>query len=77
MSGYKERDAAHETEVTPREVAATWHQARDDADAREPDGRGDRPTRENRKDARRLTDRVIDRGRGRESGRPEAGRDER
>jgi hypothetical protein len=71
MSGYEERDAARDTDATQREVEAAWHGARDDADARGPGPRGDRPTRENREDARRLTERVIDRGREREEGRPE------
>jgi len=72
MSGYRERDAAKDTNTPEREVTATWHQARDDAEVRR-DGTGDRPTAENRKDSRRLMRKVIDRRRTR----PESSRDER
>lgn len=75
MSGYRERDAARDTDTSERDATATWHQARDDARARSarPD---DRPTRQNREDSRRLErkyglDRGSDRPRERGEDRPE------
>ena len=64
MSGYKESDAAKDTKVRQREVEATWHQARDDAQVRS-GGAGDQPTEQNRDDARRLERKVMDRARAR------------
>jgi hypothetical protein len=75
MGDYQERDAAHDAKVPEREVTATWHQARDDSGVRGNRG-DDRPTRENREQARELTRKIIDRGRergpeDRDSSRPE------
>lgn len=67
MSKYSERDAARETGTPERKVVETWHQARDDASVRG-NRQGDRPTRENREDAKRLTRKIIERGREREEG---------
>jgi hypothetical protein len=69
MSGYNERDAAHDTKTPEREVTAAWHQARDDANVRG-GRRDDRPTRENRDRARDLTRDIIERGRNRPPDRP-------
>lgn len=76
MSGYKERDAARATKTPEREVAAAWHQARDDSGVRE-NRNLDRPTRENREDARRLERKVIARDRDRPPERPDSSRTER
>jgi len=70
MSGYKEVDAAKDTKTSQREVDATWHHARDESGVRD-GGTGDRPTAQNRKDAKELTRKVIERGRGRPAERPD------
>ena len=64
MSGYREKDAAHDTRVTEREATAAWHQARDDSSVRS-EGGGDRPTAQNYVDASRRFDEVMTRARER------------
>lgn len=64
MSGYKERDAAHDTNESRRRVSAAWHQARDDANARG-NPPADRPTDQNRVNAQAKMRELIERGRAR------------
>lgn len=65
MSGYKEKDAARDTDTTTGEVARAHHQARTDARART-DFPRDRPTKQNQRDARRKIDEIIERGKARD-----------
>jgi hypothetical protein len=75
MSGYKEKDAARDTNTTSGEVARAHHQARTDSRARTGSPR-DRPTRQNVRDARRKMDEVIERGKARDQkGRSERSRE--
>jgi hypothetical protein len=76
MSGYTERDTAKDTKVPKREVEAAWHQARDDSGVRG-NGTGDRPTPENRAQARALERKIMDRARSRPPERSEDSRGER
>jgi hypothetical protein len=62
MSGYREKDAAHDTRVTERQATAAWHQARDDSSVRS-EGGGDRPTAQNYVDASPKLDEVMTRAR--------------
>lgn len=64
MTGYSERDAARDTGTSEREATAAHHQARIDGKVHSetPD---DRPTPQNRADARRLERKIIERGRNR------------
>jgi hypothetical protein len=76
MTGYTEKDAARDTGASQRETAAAHHEARDASRVRD-GGEGDRPTPQNRRDARRLERRVMDRARQRDAGRDEGDRTER
>jgi 50S ribosomal subunit-associated GTPase HflX len=76
MSGYKERDAAKDTDESPKRVGSAWHQARDDAQVRG-DGPGDRPTEQNRVDAERKMREILDRARARQESDREQSRGER
>jgi len=62
MSGYGKRDAARDTDATPREVSRAWHDARDAAGVRQ-GGAGDRPTPQNRAEAAAKLRATIERGR--------------
>jgi hypothetical protein len=64
MSGYDARDAAKDTNVTPGEVKKAWHDSRTVSGVRK-GGDGDRPTPQNRADAKELTRKVMDRARER------------
>lgn len=66
MSGYDARDAARDTKVTPGEVKRAWHESRTVSGVRK-GGTGDRPTPQNRADAKELTRKVMDRARNRPS----------
>jgi hypothetical protein len=69
MSGYTEKDAAKDTDATPREVARAHHAARDHSGVRSGSGE-DRPTEQNQRDARRKWDEMIERGKARDRERP-------
>lgn len=75
MTGYKAVDAAKDTKTSKREVKTAWHDSRDVSGVRN-NGTGDRPTPENREDARRLERKVMNRARKRPPERPESSRTE-
>jgi hypothetical protein len=76
MSGYREEDAARDTGASTRQTADAWHKARDDAKARDEQSE-DRPTPENERDGRRLTERIMERSRRRGGERDDRERSER
>lgn len=76
MGGYSERDAARDTQASERDVNAAWHESRTQSGVRE-GADGDRPTRKNRHDAERLTQRVIDHAKEREARGEQAEREPR
>lgn len=63
MGDYGKKDAARDTNVTPREAARAWHAARDDTRDVRQGGEGDRPTARNRADAEAMTRAAVERGR--------------
>lgn len=65
MSGYKRRDAARDTDASIRDVTRAWHNSRTQSGART-DEPHDRPTAENRSEARAKTQEIVERGRNRE-----------